>query len=133
MSTLDDLIAARALIARPGDWGTVWRSRRGSSPYCALGAIAKAIFGDAESYRVYCDGDAVLAPLAAALPAEARNTSRFTSTQIGLFNDRSTHAEVLALFDRAIERQRLIEQMGEQPACKNLNSFLPPVLIPADG
>lgn len=90
----DDLIAAKALIDTPEKWGKgAYIPREGC--YCALGAVAKVADHDPEAAwsddRVKGLWDA----LAAALPG---------SRDVPTFNDRptTTHADIMALFDRAI-------------------------------
>jgi hypothetical protein len=117
MSTLDDLVAARALIAKPDTWciGRLFGSEpTGLVSYCAIGAINKAVTGSPIG-MVFSDHGAAAAVLAALPPAFGHDLPK-----LAIFNNTHTHTEVLALFDRAIERQRLIEQMGEASATKEL-------------
>ena len=98
MKTLDDLRAARALIARPEHWcqGSFGRNADGLAVpansvdavrWCLMGALAK----DGLPPR-----SAVTLALVAALPPGQNPASLST------YNDQVTHEEVLALFDRAI-------------------------------
>lgn len=92
----ENLVAAKALIAEPGDWGKdEYQPRPGC--YCALGALG-AVLG--------MDPDDDMGPpekaLALALPTPSNNVSRVVD-----FNDdeHTTHADIMALFDRAIAAQ----------------------------
>lgn len=100
------LIAARERISEPEHW-TQGRSARNAagqavghnSPdavaYCALGALAWAanwtVGRDPRSLTLYDQAAKAL-------------KGKETNLLIGHFNDSHTHAEVLALFDRAIAR-----------------------------
>jgi hypothetical protein len=101
VSPADILRAARERIATPERWNQGWfaadaagREVSSVSPiacsWCALGAVY-ATSGGAR-------GADVEALLIAALPAEC------SAGDVGYFNDlpATTHADVLALFDRAI-------------------------------
>lgn len=90
----DDLIAARALIDTPEKWGK-GRNRKalsdGSYCYCTAGALWFGLSYDAD--RASKCEDALIA----ALPH-----ARFAG--IRTYNDdpRTAHADIMALFDRAI-------------------------------
>lgn len=90
------LKAARKLIELPEDW---CKSAYGfySSPSCINGALARAAH-----YVDWCD---VRDLLAAHLPKGQKYTHAFND------DPRTTHADVLALFDRAIS-SRLAEIEG---------------------
>lgn len=91
MSVADDLKAARALIDTEEKWlQGRYRDRKGR--LCAIGAVQDAVGLDYE--RV---GDCRKA-LGAALPVGKQTLNA------ALYNDdpNTTHADVLALFDRAI-------------------------------
>ena len=100
MTLKSDLIAAKALIDTPekwrkGDYGSV------NTCMCALGACRAAIYGTTEyNHRADWHGDDTAAAhaLNAALPVSG---SMFGVSD---FNDapETTHADVMALFDRAI-------------------------------
>ncbi len=82
MTTREVLIEARKAIANPNGW--CQEQSRSGAAVCA----ERAIFDQAETV-----GEAHRALDAIPLPGEA----------LFHFNDTHTHAEVLALFDRAIE------------------------------
>lgn len=106
MSVKTDLIAARALIDTPEKWGKGGRSFGNSytaapdGPLCAMGACNVMAYqrGENSFDRV----GAVYAELAEALNA-ALPGKRYSA--VADFNDApaTTHADVMALFDRAIE------------------------------
>jgi hypothetical protein len=100
MSAVDQLRAARALISDPAKWtqGTIARDWTGKGTtadavdafcWCAVGALEK-VASNAQPFRA----------LKWAMPSGYRS--------IVSFNDTHTHAEVLALFDKAIGT--LVEQ-----------------------
>lgn len=100
-STLEILVAARALIEQPENWiqriptatrdgWPVGPGDRDAARFCAMGAITRAGL-----YCAHCAG----ASLELALPPGA-------PASVAAFNDLSTHADVLALFDRAIALER---------------------------
>lgn len=86
--TLETLVAARALLARPWGWckGSFEREQRGVRAYCALGAIRAVNAAD---------------PHKAELALEA-----VVGDVIPVFNDApgTRKNDVLAAFDKAIER-----------------------------
>jgi hypothetical protein len=94
MSVVDDLIAARALIENPENWikGENFRLVDGRACYCMDGAL--------QAVGVGVDGDAWW----------ALNDHLGGYTHLGLiwFNDAAatTHSDVMALFDRAIDAAR---------------------------
>ncbi len=120
MSTLETLIAARALIAKPGDLlrdrlavrrcvdgGLISTSfdDPGAVAFCTNGAVLRAAdfnHGGQERWK-----NALLA-LVAALPSDAwrpLDPDDYPDT-LANFNDNCSDADVIALFDRAIEAQR---------------------------
>lgn len=113
MTTVEILIAARALITPPDKWtqGEIARDDEGNatSPtamdavcWCAQGAIAKVAGGHYLIGAFY-----------------ARDTLRkVAGNKVFNFNDGHTHAEVLAALDRAIELAR---------------AEAAPILMPHDG
>ena len=100
MTLTSDLIAAKALIDTPekwrkGDYGSL------GNCMCALGACRAAIYGTTEHLRGrYWRGDenGLAEALRAALP------DPWSFSGVSDFNDapETTHADVMALFDRAI-------------------------------
>jgi hypothetical protein len=89
----ENLIAARALIDTPEKWGKgAWHSR---GCFCAIGAVLEA---QGKLGRAAYGGETEVA-LMHALPAGIGSVEDF--------NDqfRTTHADIMALFDRAIEAQ----------------------------
>lgn len=93
-TVLQVLTEARALIADPERWWDGTLSGARSENHCAVQAVC-AVVGKKTDRGLYvdvCDGLA----------------SQFGGTHQNLpkFNDTHTHAEVLALFDTAIESER---------------------------
>jgi|SRR6478609_5560456 len=100
MNAYDMLVLARAKIANPNNWtqGTPAANAFGKNvcacdpsavKWCSYGACVAAV-GDIPDFNWY-------KPLEAAVKELG-----FTGTVVS-FNDTSTHTEVLALFDKAIE------------------------------
>jgi hypothetical protein len=105
MSLKDDLIAARALIDTPEKWikGIRHTTERQwlffeRHRYCAVGAISTGQDGCLD-HRPFREFLRLQDALEAALPPD------FSRSYIWAFNDHpaTTHNDVLALFDRAIE------------------------------
>jgi hypothetical protein len=92
MTTKEILIAARKRIEDPKNW--VKGQLRDGDAVCALGAL----------YEVAPDRSSLQSPVYLAYEA-LTNLIPGAAPQLGNFNDQHTHAEVLALFDRAIEAQ----------------------------
>lgn len=94
MSVREDLIAAKALIDTPDKWGQEeYEPRPGC--YCIFGAIAKAK-GVKAAPRLELGHEAYA--LRMALPSE------FLGGVVDYNDDlATTHADIMALFDRAIE------------------------------
>lgn len=102
MNVKQKLIEARALIADPANWTQrrYARNKRGhpvdydsqrAVSFCAAGACFKV----ADILNVFGGETGMIGSLNRQLPADF--------TELTIFNDNSTHDEVLALFDRAIE------------------------------
>jgi len=102
---IDLLREARALISDPDKWtqGTLARNAYGSevahySPdackWCAVGAISRVAASNNASYETEMSAYSALVQASRIL---------FDSDAVGEVNDTHTHADVLALFDRAIE------------------------------
>lgn len=90
------LIDARALIADPNVW-VPFDPVRDAEQHCALSAC-----GAANNKHAF-DPDILMAAtdyLGGFLPSE------YARCQVWMFNDGSTHADVLDLFDRAISSRR---------------------------
>lgn len=89
MTLHDDLIAAKELIDTPRKWRKDGRLEQGRM--CIVNAIIEVV-GPIESY-----------PCEAAI-CEALGSDMTGRDIIGNFNDgpRTTHADIMALFDRAI-------------------------------
>lgn len=108
MTNLQVLEAARQVIATPGSWCQWYRdNHRGA--HCALGALDMVLHN-------CCDDHPVVELLAATLTKKEKRQargSRGASSYMGKagfvaqFNNTSEHHEVLAFFDRAIERQAM--------------------------
>lgn len=125
MNTLEILTGARAAIAEERHWRQGIRkdwASDGRWAFCALGAIDEALNGkdadyhpatavlfecltSAERERAY----GVLHRRWGHMPDMLSQRKHWVVVQ---FNNSSTHAEVLAAFDRAIERQRMIDGLG---------------------
>lgn len=92
MTLREDLIAAKAMIDTPEKWGKgKYEPRPGC--YCALGAVAKVTGHDPNT--AWLNGRA----------STCRNALyEYTDVGIASFNDApdTTHADIMALFDRAI-------------------------------
>jgi hypothetical protein len=96
MMLRDDLIAARALIDTPEKWALgplVEDGRR-----CAIRAIEAVVHTDVvwrkpkhPAYQALCE----------ALPSEWTDEHGLYS--VGTYNDAHEHADIMALFDRAIQ------------------------------
>jgi hypothetical protein len=95
MSTVkENLIAAKALIDTPEKW--IKGSFHKAGCFCAVGALGMASNGNPENWG-YDEREALLR----ALPVDA------VAYSVALFNDDpdTTHADIMALFDRAIAAQ----------------------------
>lgn len=90
----ENLIAAKALIDTPEKWGKEAYSPKPGC-FCALGAIAAVHESDPEQY-IFVEDRALCAALGVARTA-----------QVAEFNDdpATTHADIMALFQRAIDAQ----------------------------
>lgn len=102
MTLVDDLKAARALIADPADWGQGWGTSRGPGKHCA--ATACNHLGDRAA--------PAMSALAAELPPIFTAGHVWPCTAIFNYNDNpaTTHNDILALFDRAIDAATLSQQ-----------------------
>lgn len=101
-SVRENLIAAKALIDTPEKWGKGAFISGSSGCLCVLGALGVAARSDAYAWN-YQDANALLS----VLPFKASS-----ETSLAKFNDdpRTTHADVMALFDRAIAASTKEEQ-----------------------
>lgn len=123
MNTLDTLIAGRAAIASPENWTRHIRkiSRGDGFAYCALGALDHALGHDCDRPR---NSSPAIDALALSLtPSQVQETNVHCTRiwgedtkldgpgLVAQFNNSHSHEEVLAVFDRAIQRQREIEDM----------------------
>ncbi len=119
-TTLDHLVAARDLISKPEKWCQHLQVDS-QGRHCALGALNRAISGRVES-KAY--GQDIIDLLCNMMrPQErARAKERLQRlwnvrlegnrpSHVAQFNNTHTHGEVLALFDRAIARQRLVVEL----------------------
>lgn len=98
MSVADDLRAAKALIDKPEKWR---KDAETFDPAACCAVIASTrLFGD-EFDRDYD----VVAALDRALPSNFTSPFPSVYARVGDFNDdrNTTHADIMALFDRAIE------------------------------
>lgn len=97
-TVLRDLIAARALIDAPEKWTQCGLFEQNGC-FCVMGATAKAITGNPRrvgGYRVEVTAMTLKKSLTGDWP------------HLAAFNDHpsTTHADIMALFDRAIEVRR---------------------------
>ncbi len=102
MTALEALIAARELISAPERWTqNAYARDRTGRPVLATGNRAVCWCGDGALYRVTY-------PCHATYAWAIRALARRVGTEFPLFQDvpRRTHAEVLAVFDAAIEAER---------------------------
>lgn len=92
------LIKAKALIADPNYWtkGTYFRDRKDNEcginmacKFCSIGAVHKV--------APYCLGNGALTALANSINGPE---------PLYLYNDTHTHAEVMAVWDKAIEESK---------------------------
>jgi hypothetical protein len=104
MTPLETLKAARQLITDPAKWtqGVAARNRLGSSIdplaenafcFCSLGAIRNVVASDDHAFERASDALRSHSPTGVA----------------AAFNDTHTHAEVLALFDKAIAELEAVQ------------------------
>lgn len=103
MSLVDDLIAAKALIDSPEKWTKgFYQSMDGC--LCSLGALGMAIGGNP-----FFPNSVARAALQAEVPQQ------WGVLSVGAYNDDpdTTHADIMALFDRAIARAAR-EKGGDQ-------------------
>lgn len=96
-TTKQTLIAARALISTNARWTQYYPARDANGLacgpederafcFCALGALDRATNSSGDSYDKALD-----------------TLQNFMGLRVDVFNDNHTHAEVLAMFDKAIE------------------------------
>ena len=95
MGIREDLIAAKALIDTPRKW------RRGGSIQNGRSCAWNAVYDATRRHDRLCLAEVALAE---AVPAERRQPS--SQSTIIQFNDdpATTHADIMALFDRAISK-----------------------------
>jgi hypothetical protein len=116
------LVESRKLIEREENWCVGYLHRMtfdGRQQHCAVGALQWGICVPGER----CNPgesqllDDALAFLAGFIPAYVkRSTARRPAwDQVALYNNDHTHEDVLALFDRAIERCQQIEELKTSP------------------
>jgi hypothetical protein len=104
--TLKVLIVARSLIEIESDW--CQHEERDDNRRCAVAALAD-VTGELN------ENHPALMALYEALPQSLRGNAEHSMVLIAIFNDTHAHVQVIALFDRAIERHRHIEAMGAVP------------------
>lgn len=111
MQTKQALIDGRAVIADPAKWGK--GHFRWNNCYCAVGAVAEVTGCFDHTGGIVLDGFEVksaITALADALPPAVKMHAIFRGAHpdfasVARYNDHAdtTHADVLALYDRAIE------------------------------
>ncbi|WMT88237.1 hypothetical protein NO932_06410 [Pelagibacterium sp. 26DY04] len=103
MGLKDNLIAAKALIDTPEKWAheESQREHNGGSCLCAMDACDKAI---EKHGLIYQEGFRIHRAIEEALPASFTARDGATDDPVAQFNDHpdTTHADIMALFDRAI-------------------------------
>ena len=115
LSPLETLIKARELISDPERWtqGVYARNRSGhrviyyesdACRFCSLGAIRRSV-SETGGFDLKREMDAT-SILARAIAGVSPRKQWSSEAVVFEFNDTHTHAEVLAAFDRAIERAR---------------------------
>ena len=104
--TLKDLIVARSLIEFESDW--CQHEERDGNRRCAVAAVADVTGELNETHPA-------LVALCEALPQLFRGKAEHSMVSIAVFNDKHAHMQVIALFDRDIERQRHIEATHTVP------------------
>lgn len=109
--TLEVLQKAREIISKPENWiqddlainaenESVYVEDAGACKFCSIGACLRASY-ELRKKTGSCI-NAARSDLAATLRARGLGES------VAMFNDNHTHAEVLTLFDEAIERARKV-------------------------
>ncbi len=132
MKGLQNLIAARAIIANEANWTTWERVKRrpdGNLAFCALGALemANGAFSSCGSetlnYTNLVREKPAIALLFSTIPTSElsypTDSYIYTAGNVAMYNNRHDHAEVLAWFDRTIakydgsskRRQKVIDKM----------------------
>ena len=114
MNTLDALRAARALIATPESWtkNALARDSAGNDralrdpeacAFCAMGAVLRVLADEYENHRTLAAVQIEHAVMhALSREIQLSFLAPTNHSRVAAYNDGSTHAEVLALFDRAI-------------------------------
>ena len=104
MKAIDILKKARSLIAIPDAWTKrLMRNANGDFLcYCALGAVMEA----APDGLADLEAEKACGMLAMALPKEHHTTSPGEMDRVAIYNDapRTTHRDILRVFDKAIRR-----------------------------
>ncbi len=130
MEGLQNLIAARAIIANEENWTTwmrVTQNPKGGLAFCALGALEMAngaydAFGKDNNYGGSLEREMpAIKLLFSTIPENELDRSPGDlrdAVNVALYNNRHDHAEVLAWFDRTIakydgskRRQKVIDGM----------------------
>ena len=102
MTLKDDLIAAKVLIDSPDKW--VKGMLRDGARHCLLGAV-EVVTEQTKQWPPNERFTIATARLAEAIPDEWQTFTTFWFDQLPIYNDRAktTHPDIMALFDRAIE------------------------------
>lgn len=93
MSVRENLIKAKALIDAPEKWHK--GSLRNGSCLCAMGAVWDSLKSD--GHTGWCRGTLEYRAVVSALPEPFNDVPPFND------DPNTTHADIIALFDRAIE------------------------------
>lgn len=96
MKTSEVLTKAKALIENPENWMQGDYSNKNGTCFCSLGAIAKVL--DVCNFNDHVDHFTL------ALEEVVKDSEKFQTPNenFAAYNDRSTHAEVMEAFDKAI-------------------------------
>lgn len=96
MKTSEVLTKAKALIENPENWIQGDYSSKSGTCFCSFGAVAKVL--NVCNFSSHVDHHAF------ALKEVVQDSEKFEtpSENFAAYNDRSTHAEVMEAFDKAI-------------------------------
>ncbi|MGI0034337.1 MAG: DUF6197 family protein [Nitrososphaera sp.] len=100
MDTKQDLINAKNLISDPDHWGQGWQDT--SHRYCALQACRKVAGFDSQDNTIRDNALLRFSRIIDSLDQALYEITHTYQRGISHYNDKSTHNEVMALFDQAI-------------------------------
>jgi hypothetical protein len=105
----EDLKSAKALIADPEKWNQGYFDGKNGTCFCAAGALRKATWGSTWISEATPDGmrryNHAITVLARTIDPEVDEDGNSAWTTVYDFNDAktTTHADVMAVYDRAIK------------------------------